>query len=89
MISAFGYRLMPGKFCYSTIQMQSVISDPWMTFSDEDLKSLGMAMVILKIKKSSIPWHLEELEAATQEDLGRESDSDDENASDLERPAPL
>ena len=57
--------------------------------SDEDLASLGKAMIDLKIKKDSIQWHLEALEAATQEDLERESDSDDESAGDLERPAPL
>ncbi|RXW17973.1 hypothetical protein EST38_g7889 [Candolleomyces aberdarensis] len=57
--------------------------------SDEDLASLGKAMMDLKIKKDLIEWHLEELEAATQEDLERESDSDDESASDLERAGPL
>jgi protein SHQ1 len=57
--------------------------------SDEDLASLGKAMIDLKIKKDLIQWHLEELEAATQEDLERESDSDDDSESDLERPAPL
>ncbi|KAF5324881.1 hypothetical protein D9611_004214 [Ephemerocybe angulata] len=46
--------------------------------SDEVLESLAKTMLGAKVDKDSIGWHLEELEAATQEVEDREADSDDE-----------
>jgi len=48
-------------------------------------------MMDVVIEKSSIGWHLEELEAATQiDDSQREADSDDESVEgEDERPRPL
>ncbi|EAU88048.1 shq1 [Coprinopsis cinerea okayama7 len=46
--------------------------------SDDVLLELGNCVKDAKVDKDLIGWHLEELEAATLEQLERESDSDDE-----------
>ncbi|KAI0670569.1 SHQ1-domain-containing protein [Trametes maxima] len=59
--------------------------------SDDILTDLANAVKNLRVKKSSIGWNLEELEALTREDVDRSSDSDDESEDEIERmlPAPL
>lgn len=50
-----------------------------MLYSDEVLADIGKKLKSLDIERSLIGWELEELEEATrQNDLSRESDSDDE-----------
>lgn len=55
--------------------------------SDEVFATLGKLLQNLKIKKPSIGWNLEDLEAATQVTEERESDSDDESSDGSDSPA--
>lgn len=59
--------------------------------SDEVLATLADAVQAVRVKKSTIGWGLEELEALTREEADRSTDSDDESEDEIERmlPAPL
>lgn len=85
MIFACGFRLIQGRKAPFMDEISLIVPH-----SDEVLLGLGDLVKLVEMDKSMIGWNIEELETVAGQiwDGERETDSDDESASD-EPPAPL
>ncbi|KAJ7171180.1 SHQ1 protein-domain-containing protein [Mycena filopes] len=71
-------------YVYSKIWVEDFCVWVQASARDDTLREIGAALKGLRLPKSAIGWDLEELEAATQDAQGRQTDSDDESDEEAE-----
>ncbi|KAI0049703.1 SHQ1-domain-containing protein [Auriscalpium vulgare] len=75
-------------YVYSRIWMDDFCSWVQAYANEATLKQLGKQVEKLHMQKSETGWNLEDLEAAVDEERGRDGDSDDESEDEVERMVP-